>query len=272
MYSRLRDGLLSPASVIDYIKDKWGRTILQLLFYALLLSIPAIVSVITYDGLNYDQKLEVRQAFNNEDIPFEIIDGKLVCLDEDNKVYEKKLSDLVNVRISLELDDKINLSEAYVISFEEEKVVLSMAGLKADVLYYKDYNAFNNFDISKLGEYNNVTEWDVIFNAFTNVVKDYLPYATVVLAFSSIMQNGLFLIVFALIISLTFKMRFSNLLKYNVMLKLGIYYLAPYVICALISSLMGFGLLYYLGMILSIVYSIIGSNTIVSKLMSQGRK
>ena len=68
MYSRLRDGLLSPASVIDYIKDKWGRTILQLLLYALLLSVPTIISVLTYDGLSYDQKLEIRQVFNDEDI------------------------------------------------------------------------------------------------------------------------------------------------------------------------------------------------------------
>lgn len=272
MYSRLRDGLLSPASVIDYIKDKWGRTILQLLLYALLLSVPTIISVLTYDGLSYDQKLEIRQVFNDETIPFEIVDGKLTSLDKNDNVYKKKVSDLIYVRISLVPNEDIHISEAYLISFEEEKVVLSMAGIKTDVLNYNEYNGLRNFDFSKLGDYSNVTEWDVIFNAIRNVAKRYLPYATGILTFSAIMQNALFLIVFALIISLTFRMRFASLLKYNAMLKLGIYYLAPYVICTLISSLMGFGLLYYLGMILSIVYSIIGSNTIITKLMGQGRK
>ena len=68
MYSRFRDGLLSPSSIIDYIKDRWYRPLFQILLYALLLVIPTVISIATYDGLSYDQKLPVRQSFNNEEI------------------------------------------------------------------------------------------------------------------------------------------------------------------------------------------------------------
>ena len=53
---------------------------------------------------------------------------------------------------------------------------------------------------------------------------------------------------------------------------MSIYYAAPFVIGSMLASLFGIILFYYLGVILSIVYSIIGSNVIISRLMNQGRK
>lgn len=272
MYSRLRDGLLAPSAVIDYIKDKWYKPLLQILLFALIMTIPTIVSVFTYDGLSYEQKLEIRQKFNNEEIPFEIVDGVLVCSKGDEFIYEKAISEVFIFKMSVNEIPNGKLTSAYIVEFTKEKVVLNVAGMKMDVFAYSEYEGLKNFDLSKLGKYDNINDWDVAFSVCNTIVKDYLSVAVTGLGFITFFEGVILLVVLGFIISISFLMKFSRLLKYGAMYKISIYYLAPFVLGYLLSSLLNFGLLYYLGFILSIVYSFIGSNVIISRLMNQGRK
>lgn len=272
MYSRLRDGLLSPSAVVDYIKDKWYKPFFQILLFALIICIPTIISVITYDGLSYEQKLEIRQEFNNEEIPFEIIDGVLVCSQGNDYIYTKEISEVFIVKMSVNEIQNEKLSSAYIIEFTKEKVVLNLAGIKMDIFSYNSIDSLKNFDLSKLGGYNNISEWDIAFSVCNSAVKEYLSLAIVGIGLMTFFESAILLLALAFIISLSFLMKFSRLLKYGAMYKMSVYYLAPFVLGYLLSIILNFGILYYIGFILSIIYSFIGSNVIVSRLMNQGRK
>ena len=272
MYSRFRDGLLSPSSIIDYIKDKWGKTILQLLLYALLLTIPIVISTLTYEGIEYDQKLEIMQEFNNEVIPFEIINGELKSKDSNITKYEKELSELFKVKISLDENVSSEITDIYTLVFKKDKIVIMFSGFEQEIVKYNDVEGLKNIDLSLLNKATNANEWDVIFSLYNGFIKDYLGIATILLGVISFFENVVVILFIALIISFSFIMRFSKLLKYNAMYKMSIYYTAPFVVGSMLASLFGIALFYYLGVILSIVYSIIGSNVIISRLMNQGRK
>lgn len=269
MYSRLRDGLLAPKAIVDYIKDKWFRPVLQLLLYSILLLVPTIISYATYDGLNYDDKQTIRAAFNGEDIPFKIVNGVLVKTG-DKSTYSNVISSTIKVTIST---DEVSADNAYyTIVFSNEDVYVQLAYIKIPVCNYNDYDDLKNFDLSSLGNLYNLDDWDIIFNIAGVEVKEYLNYVAPINCFVMLFENAFILLMLALIISFSFIMRFRNILKYSAMLKMSIYYTAPFVICYLISALFGIGILYYIGIILCIVYSFIGSSTIISRLMNQGRK
>ena len=272
MYSRFRDGLLSPSSIVDYIKDKWGKVILQLLFYALLLTIPIVISVLTYDGIELDQKLDIMQEFNNEIIPFEIVNGELINKNAEVKNYEKEISQFFKIKISVDENEKSELTDVYTLMFKKEKLVLMLAGVEREILKYSEVESLRNFDLSLLNKSSNVKEWDILFSLYNDFIDDYIWIVTIILALTSLFENVIVILFIALVISFSFIMRFSKLLKYSAMYKMSIYYAAPFVIGSMLASLFGIILFYYLGVILSIVYSIIGSNVIISRLMNQGRK
>ena len=52
MYKRLRDGLFAPKKIIEYIKDKMYMPFLILIVYAILMTIPIIISNLTFTGLD----------------------------------------------------------------------------------------------------------------------------------------------------------------------------------------------------------------------------
>ncbi len=272
MYSRIRDGLLSPSSIVDYIKDKWYKPFFQIILYALLLTIPTVISILTYEGLNYDQKMEIRKAFDGEEIPFSIVDGKLVSTKGDDFVYENELLEIYKVVISTNENSGKEISENYTIVFREEAILLSFAGVEMKIANYNDIDKLKNFELSLLGDYNNTNEWNDVFAVCNDVVKSYINFAALSISFSAFIQNVMVILIIALIISMSFVFRFSKLLKFSAMYKMSIYYTAPFVIGCLLSSLFNLGILYYIGMIVSLVYSIIGSNVIVQRLMNQGRK
>lgn len=272
MYSRIRDGLLSPSSIVDYIKDKWYKPFFQIILYALLLTIPTVISILTYDGLNYDQKIEIRKAFDGEEIPFSIVDGKLVSTKGDDFIYENELMEMYKIVISLNDTSGKEISENYTIVFRQEAIVLNLAGVEMKIANYNDIDRLKNFDLSLLGDYNNTNAWNDIFAVCNDVVKSYIKFAAVSISLAAFLENGLVILIIALIISMSFVFRFSRLLKFSAMYKMSIYYTAPFVVGCLLSSLFNFALLYYIGMIVSLVYSIIGSNVIVRRLMNQGRK
>ena len=48
MYKRLRDGLFAPKNIIEYITDKMYMPFLILIVYAILMTIPIIISNLTF--------------------------------------------------------------------------------------------------------------------------------------------------------------------------------------------------------------------------------
>ena len=270
MYKRFRDGLVSPKSIVDYIKDKMYKPLLQLLLYALLMTIPVIINNLTYSGLEYNTQVSIASNFNGSTIPFVIMDGTLVNVNGDEDyAYTGSITKYLLVRIS-ESETNDNIS-AYVIELGQTSFKIKFSYLTMFEGKYEDYEELKNIDLRALGNQNS-TEWDNVFSVVNSIVKSFYKNTIVFASVVSVIRYYIYLLLFALLIALSFLIRFNKLIKFSAMFKMGAYYTAPFVVGIIITNLTGSNLFYIIGVILSVAYPFIGSSTIIQRLLNSDRK
>ena len=270
MYKRLRDGLFAPKNIIEYIKDKMYMPFLILIVYAILMTIPVIVSNLTFTGLDYNNKISIATLFNGDDINFKIENNELININGQAEAsYEKALTRLIKVRIS-ESEDK-NVNNIYVIEFGKEGFCVRFSYFKMFEGKYEDYDVLNNIDLTKLSNKNS-TEWDDVFSVVDSIMKDYYQTNVVANIIASIVRYVCYLLVIALLLSLSFVFRFRGYLNYSAMFKMSAYYTAPFALGVVLANLFGLDLFSFIGIVVSVVYTFIGSTSIISRLISSDRK
>ena len=270
MYKRLRDGLFAPNSIIDYIKDRMFMPFLQLLVYALLMVIPIIVTNLTFSHLDYNTKKEIAELFTGETIKYKIENSKLINVSgSDDYVYTHKITDALSVRIANSEESKI--SNSYIIEFSEDGFKLKFAYISLYQGKYSDYAELNNLDLSKL-ESPNSAEWDKIFSVLDTYLRDYYRSNILASTFMGMLRYYIFLLILTLVISTSFLFRFRNVLKYSAMFKMSAYYTAPFVLGIVLSNLLSLSIFYIIGLLLSVIYTFIGSSTIIKRLLNSDRK
>jgi len=279
MYKRFRDGILAPKAVVDYMKDKWYMPLIMILIYAILLSAPMIVTTVDNMGLTYSDKNEIKVAMARDNIPFEIINGELVQT-SDVESYSREILN-TEVYIGLEISEESTSTFGSVFSLQgstttiallEKGVYLYQNGIRIDkVLEYASYDELNNFDLSTLSD-SDSDNWITIFRLADTEYSAYQQTTVPVLIIGDYLFSIISILFIALIVSVTFALRFHGVLKYGPMFKLSIYYTTPYVIGYFITIISGIVMFEYIGVILSVVYSIIGAGVITKRIMSSGGK
>lgn len=270
MYKRLRDGLIAPNSIIDYIKDKMFMPFLQLLIYAILMVIPIVIENLTFSHLNYNTKQEIAKVFTGEEIKYKIKDYKLVNISgSDDYVYSHKITDVISVRVANTEEKKFG--NTYIIELNEEGFKIKFAYITLYQGKYSDYSELEDVDLTKL-ESPNSGEWDKIFSVVDNYLKDYYRSNIVASTLFGTFRYYIFLLILTLIISTSFLFRFRNVLKYSAMFKMSAYYTAPFVLGIVLSNLFSLSIFYIIGLLLSVAYTFIGSSTIIKRLLNSDRK
>lgn len=269
MYSRFRDGLLSPKSIVDYIKDKMYRPFIQLLLYALIMLIPVVINNLNYKGLPYNATKQIAELFNGDSIPFKIENGLLETNQSNDYVYTKSINEIVDVRISK--TESTSPSTRYIVELSNESIKIKMAYFTMYTIKYSDYEEIKNIDLSKLSNPNAV-EWDNVFSLINSFLKDYLKSNILASSIANFIEYYVFLIFITLIISTSYIFRFRNILKYSAMFKMSAYYSAPFVVGMLLTNLFGINIFYIIGLLISLIYAFVGSTTIISRLLNQDRK
>ena len=280
MYKRFRDGVFAPKAVVDYMRDRWYLPFIMLLIYALIITAPMIVSNIANIGLDYTDKNEIKVAMNGDDIPFKIVDYKLAQKGSTSS-YVRTINN-VTLYIGLEFNSK-DLDEnpisffysgtsTTVVALLSDGVYLYLSDVKTEICQYKEYEELQNLDLSTLGDKNS-DNWTPVLNItselYTKYEKTIVPWTCVLDYF----YNFFNILLIALIISLTFVWRFHGLFKYGPMFKMSIYYSAPYIVGYFFTMIFGSSIWQIVGLILSIVYSIIGAGVITKRIVgSRGDK
>lgn len=268
MYARLRDGLLGPKHIVNYIKDKWFRPLIQLLLYGILALIPIVIQEVKYKGLDYDMQVAIRQCFDGEEIDFKTENYVLVSTGEQSE-FKKSISDLYVVIINTN-DASINRSlNTLNIVLAKDEVYLSYYGIKIEVSKYSEYEELKDFDFSKLSNQNNTEEWDIIMGIINKIVTKYHRQYIVPTCISEFIQILANFAITALFLSLIFLFRFRRIIRFGAMYKLSIYYLVPYMLGTIVTNIFNLGIFSYIGFIISVIYVIIGSNDMLQKLVSQ---
>ncbi len=270
MYKRIRDGLFAPKKIIEYIKDKMYMPFLMVFLYAILMTIPVIINNLTSKGLDYNTKDAIAYLFNGTDIDFKIENGELINKSaKADVVFEKELNELLEIRIS-ETENK-NLKNKYVIEFSKTGFCVRFAYFKIFEESYQDYEEITNIDLSLLANRNSTT-WDDVFSVVDKIVVDYNHRTIVASSISSIIRYAFYIIVVALLLSLSFVFRFRTYLNYSAMFKMSIYYTAPFAFGIILNNLFSLNIFSTIGIIISVFYTFIGSTSIITRLMSSDRK
>lgn len=264
MYKRIRDSLFDPKKVVDYIKDKGIVCALFVLLFALIMIAPSIYSIINFN-ISYDTKSDYITSFKGEYIPYKIINGELVCVDNSyNKTYSKIVNGIEYTICEL---DEVKASYGVNVVFSKTKVYAVLGGLNIELFSYSDYEELNNFDFNTLTT-GSGDSWENLFSVASFLYKDNM----LVILFGNIII-GLFysimtLMIAVMIFSLSALFRLRNVIKFGAIVKMNIYYLAPFVFGNLLDDIIGTRFLYIVGIVITIIYVNIGQVEVFKRVYS----
>lgn len=272
MYKRFRDGLLGPRDVLTYIGDKWYHVLLQLLLFVILMCIPFVINAFTKNPITHDFESQVKNDLNGAVIPFHTENGVLVKNDgseveEFTYVYNSALK----IRLSIS-GNTADLSDIEIL-ITSDTVYYCFGGIRTKIGTFKDqFLELANFDFSKLGSYNNTLEWDTLFSCINKNLKEFNKKMLPMSLIMNSVSNLIMILIFTLIMSGSFFIRFSRFLKFGALFKISVYYITPLVVGDIVYNIFAMRIFLYIGVVLSMVYSIIGQNSLIKKIYSNGRE
>ena len=253
---RLSSALFSPKDIIKYRTDKIWVTILFFLFLLVLSILPVSISIVLNDGISYDTTRAIRTHFNeNKDIPFTIIDGKLVHDDGDSSyVYTENIDSSLRVVFSLDNVEGEVSSTVVNIIFQEDGVYLSQSAFVIKLFAYNEYPILNNLDFSDLTDWNSPT-WDLVFevaNQEVNKIKPTFDFLQIIIL---IISEALSMLFISLILAFFQNFTLSGIISFGKTWKMCIYVLAPYVVASVLGMLFNIQLLIYIGLGITAIYA-----------------
>lgn len=265
MYKRIRDGLFGPKSIISYLGDKWYYPFFVILIFVLLLLVPNIIQTVNFE-ISYEKRSEFNIDLAGEYIPYKIINGELVCYDENFEgPYE-----IVIDGIKLVITDKNTniLQNLYTnsIIFSKDELFIRYSNGCIEMIDYTLINDIQNLDFDSLTNAN-LNKINAMANVFERIYKSSLASKILFVCFSCILGDSLIVLFFALLLSLACLFRLSKVIKFSSIFKMNIYYMAPYVFANAIALMFDVAFLGTIGLLISIIYSIIGTNTIIIKIL-----
>lgn len=255
LFRRLSDSLFSPNSINNYIDDRKWYTTLYFFILVIIMVVPASISIILSPLVSYEDKVSLRESFYHDEakIPFYINSHILFNNDRNNEfVYKKELSSNTLLVIKAN-DDNINYrSYSTVIELNRTGVFLEQFGFKTLLFSYKDYEVLNNIRFEKA--YDNDSEfWDCIFQVLDKEIPKYeiiYKVANVLLLFVSLSAS---LALWSLIFTIFNKSSDNRGLKFTKYWQMMVYVLTPYAFCYSLSRLFGLSLIYYIGLLWTII-------------------
>ena len=238
MFKRLRDGLFSPTSVVNYKDDSWWITLLFFLLLGLFSAIPSIIFSTSSFELDYAQQIAIRNEFKLEDVPFEIVNFQLINKeDEASFVYKKTLFEAYQIIISedvMELPTLFNSTPTIYLTKTGVHYYQSTT-IHRELLRYEDYSTLENVDLS-LVAMNDVEVWNAIFEV---VKEEMIPFEPLYLSLSitsAIVFALLKLLGFSLLITVLQKLTASSV-PFAALYKCIIYVMCNFCCCKVFVSI-----------------------------------
>lgn len=267
MFKRFSDSLTSPKLVSKYYRDSFWRTLFYYLLLVVLIMVPTVVNLITSDFLSASTKKEIRKCFIGEEVPFVIEDGILSNIDENSdEIYiNNSFGSFSFVFTENEQDYSPDIDRIAIV-FGKEGVYLNLSVSNIKLFKYQNYEYLNNIDFSDPSLFSDVDFWDHMFYLTELFIEDAKPTFVTLYSIYYVMYWFVWLLIFCLIISFLSKFRTMNLVSFGKIFKLSIYSLTPFVVCMVLSSLFGIGLLMYIGYGLSAIYNMKTINQLIKDL------
>lgn len=268
MFRRLSDSLMAPSKIARYYKESFWKTFLFFLFLLLIMMVQNTLALYSSSLLDGNVKKEIRSEFVGEEIPYEIIDGKLVNVNGDvNHYYINNLSTEMNIIFTEDLSNIDNTTPSLNIIFNKDGVYVSATLIAQKIFEYSEFDYLVNLDFSDPNVIRDISFWDNIFNITEITVNNFKPIYMIIGTISNLIYWFAWLIIFMLIIALFSKFKVSGYIKFRDLFKIAVYSLTPLVFCIFFANFLGIKLLLYLGYILAAIYNSITVNEILKNIL-----
>lgn len=268
MFRRLSDSLMAPSKIARYYKESFWKTFLFFLFLLLIIMVQNTLALYSSSLLDGNVKKEIRSEFIGEEIPYEIIDGKLVNVNGDvNHYYINNLSTEMNIIFTEDLSNIDNTTPSLNIIFNKDGVYVSASLIAQKIFEYSEFDYLVNLDFSDPNVIRDISFWDNIFNITEITVNNFKPIYMIIGTISNLIYWFAWLIIFMLIIALFSKFKVSGYVKFRDLFKIAVYSLTPLVFCIFFANFLGIKLLLYLGYILAAIFNSITVNEILKNIL-----
>jgi len=152
MINRLRDGLVYPAQLLNYTKDRILFVLLYIALFALLSSSRTIIEIIQYDGVSYTFRTSLSEDLAEVDADCQITNYTLACSDEVESVY---IFDAFPMSIYLDNNETLNTNDynsSYNVIVHDDELIFVFSGIQLTSMKLEMLSTqFKNLDFNDIG-------------------------------------------------------------------------------------------------------------------------
>lgn len=261
LLKRLYESLCSPNKIGTFREDKKIFTFVYFLLLVVLYALPSAIVLLTSNNISSSVKSEIRNAFAyGEEIPYEIIDNKLVFNGDNEKEYYLIETENYQIYFSSSLNIPEDDLSVFNYNTSSYKIVFSTDGVydggitKSKILSYEQFD-LNGINFLEAKE-NKYEFWKYTFTKLNTIIDAYRSQmqviSIIVLIATSVFSVGLL----SLIVTVFGRFGYKNAISFSKHWQLSIYAMTPMVFGELFAVLFNVQLLYYIGIFMTIIYSI----------------
>lgn len=269
MFKRLKTSLFVPREIINMRVDRFGVVFLYLLILSFILMIPACIKVARFKSISFDRRLQIQEAFNGEEVPFEIINYHLA---KDTELTNKDFVITRDLMVSFckgsNLEDPTS-KITYRVVFLDQSVDLYyyFRGIKvANIMLFKysDYTELENIDLRLATSSENYDFWNKMIGVVNKEIQKYIPYAAFTVVISYTFVNLGMMLLIALVLTLFQRISIRRIISFKESYVIACYACSPLIVSGLLSELFNLRFIYTIGIAIAAVYNMIAAMQLIS--------
>lgn len=265
IFRRISDGIFNPININNYLNDKKIFTTLFYFILVIIMILPQSVQILASSPLSYNDEVAIRETFyhNGEPIPFTIRSELLFNDNHDNDYeYIKAINDNLVVVFRADSEYKKYLGAETVVEFNRHGVFVHKYGIRMFLFSYNEKEELNDIDFKSA--YDDDKEfWDAIFKVAEEEVlfkESLIKTMDIAVLF---IGEVLTVLILTLLLALFNRPINRKDLKFNKMWQMTVYLISPFAFAKVITELFGLTLIYYIGLIVTIINIIKFSQCII---------
>lgn len=255
IFRRITDGIFNPVMVNNYIGDKRIFTAIFYFMLIIIMILPQIIGVLAEPTFTYNDEVKIREMFyhDGEPIPFTIKSDLLFHDDHDDEYeYVKEIDDDVVIVFRAGSEQKIYAKFKTVVEIGRYGVFIHKYGVRVLLFSYNEKPELSNLKFSKA--YDDDSEfWNTVFKIVEEEVILNEPVIKTVKIASLFVYETLSILVLIIILALFNRPMNRKELSFSKMCQMIVYLISPFAFASLLSQLFGFVIIYYIGLLITII-------------------
>ena len=269
---RFKNSILAPKKIAPYAFDKFGKVLLYLLFWVVLINVPFIINIFTTPLIDHSEYSLIKDALVESDvIDAQIIDNQLISAQEAPYIVNVK-----DLGVTLIFDPTFNANElkgngpTIGYSFVRKgRVILAFPTSSGFItpIPLADYSKLeniNNIDFARAVDRNDAVFWEQLYASINDLVDIFILRVRLSQVGITIFDSLLVLAASILLITVLIKLfKGSFPITFKEIFKVVTYSYTPYALGLLLGVLYNLSWLDDIAMIVSVVFANVATSELV---------